>query len=126
MSNESGEEEIYVRSFPNPGPVSKVSLAGGRQPVWRPDGRELFFLAPDGALMAAEVETGPGGFSSDPPSRLFLPSSGRIISYDVAQDGERILASLEEPAEQEPEPIHVVLNWDIELDRIVAQREAGR
>jgi hypothetical protein len=65
MSNESGRMEIYVRPFVPPGGVAtaagaaggqwQVSTAGGIDPVWRPDGRELYYLNPAGAMMAAPI-----------------------------------------------------------------------
>ena len=59
-SDESGRYEIYVRPFPAPdggGGKWMVSQAGGRGPYWRGDGKELFYLAPDGNVMAAAVST---------------------------------------------------------------------
>jgi len=55
QSNESGRDEIYVRPFPGPGGQWQVSTAGGSDPRWRPDGKELYYLAPDLKLMAAAV-----------------------------------------------------------------------
>ena len=54
-SNVSGREEIYVRPFPDKNPVHPVSRDGGRFPRWRADGKELFFLTPEGMMMAAAV-----------------------------------------------------------------------
>src|SRR5262249_21779176 len=54
-SNESGKTEIYVAPFPGPGGNWKVSSAGGSEPRWRRDGKELFYLAPDGKLMAVDL-----------------------------------------------------------------------
>ncbi len=58
-SNESGKWEIAVAPFPGPGGNWKVSTAGGTEPRWRRDGKELYYLAPDGKLMAVDVKTGP-------------------------------------------------------------------
>ncbi len=54
-SNESGSAQIYVRPFPGPGGQSQVSTAGGSQPRWRSDGKELFYVAPDSRLMAVPL-----------------------------------------------------------------------
>ena len=51
-SDESGRFEVFVQRFPESGQRLQVSSGGGRQPQWRPDGREMFYLAPDGRLMA--------------------------------------------------------------------------
>ena len=55
-SNESGRYEIYVRGFPQTGGKWLVSVAGGTQPRWRRDGREIYYVAPDNKLMAVEVK----------------------------------------------------------------------
>ena len=58
-SNESGRYEIYVRTFPEAGGKWQVSAAGGMQPRWRRDGRELFYVAPDTRLMAVPLRLTP-------------------------------------------------------------------
>lgn len=55
-SNQSGQHEIYVKSFVGSGATSRVSAAGVLQPRWARDGRELFYVAPDGTLMAVPVQ----------------------------------------------------------------------
>ena len=57
-SNETGRWEVFVEPFPQYGPRWQVSADGGSQPLWRRDGKELFFLAPGGKLMVASVNTG--------------------------------------------------------------------
>src|SRR5262249_46840404 len=59
-SNESGQEEIWVQPFPPSGGKVQISNGGGTQPMWRGDGRELFFVSPDGSMMAAPVSTAVG------------------------------------------------------------------
>ena len=54
-SDESGRNEIYVQPFPGPGAKTIVSTGGGLQPRWRRDGKELFYVAPDGKLMAVAM-----------------------------------------------------------------------
>ena len=58
-SNESGRYEIYIRTFPEAGGKWQVSAAGGVQPRWRRDGRELFYVAPDTRLMAVPLRLAP-------------------------------------------------------------------
>jgi Tol biopolymer transport system component len=58
QSNESKQFEIYVCSFPGPCAPRQVSTAGGSQPRWRPDGKELFYVAADARLMAVPIEVG--------------------------------------------------------------------
>ena len=90
-SNESGTNEVYVRPFPEVGGGRwQVSNGGGSQPVWSPDGRELFFLDASARLTAARVQTTPT-FSVDGLTTLF-DASGYILdafhqSYEVTPDG---------------------------------------
>ena len=75
-SNESGPYEVYVQAFPRRSGTEgkwKVSTAGGEDPHWRPDGKELFYLAPSGRLFAVPVQiTGPNaGFGMGVPQALF-------------------------------------------------------
>ncbi|HEY7863062.1 MAG TPA: hypothetical protein VIE39_05345, partial [Thermoanaerobaculia bacterium] len=88
-SEESGRTEIYLAEFPGPGTRSQVSPAGGTSPRWGRSGRELFYLAEDGALMAVEVRTG-GGPEAGVPVKLFVPHP-RALDYDVSADGQRFL-----------------------------------
>jgi len=97
-SNESGRREIYVGGFPEPAGKSRVSGNGGVSPIWRADGRELFFIAPDNTVMSVAVTPGTT-FQAAVPRPLFRPpgqfevGSG-IPQYDVAGDGQRFLMVL--------------------------------
>jgi DNA-binding winged helix-turn-helix (wHTH) protein/Tol biopolymer transport system component len=111
-SDESGTWEVYVQSFPAPGEKRTVSVGGGAQPQWRRDGRELFYLSPDGTLMAVDVTTG-GTFEAGRPQRLFrAPIASDIISYRnqyaVSEDGGRFVIDLL----GDRDPINVVVNWN--------------
>src|SRR5207253_724781 len=59
VSDESGTPEIYVQTFPASDFRVHISMAGGVQPIWRTDGKELFYLGLDGRLMAVDVTTTP-------------------------------------------------------------------
>jgi serine/threonine protein kinase len=114
-SNESGKWEVFVAPFPGPGGNWKVSAAGGSEPRWRRDGRELFYLAPDGKLMAVEVKPGAtfeAGAATPlfPTRRRVTVSSTDMFSYDVAPDGQRFLVS-KDVGEVTSSPLTVVLNW---------------
>ncbi len=99
QSNESGRYEIYVRAFPGPGVKWQVSNGGGTVPVWRADGKELFYAGTD-RLMSVTVET-EGGFRHDTPVHLFDLDTTVLSDdsqfYDAAPDGRRFLVM--EPAE---------------------------
>ena len=60
-SNASGRVEVYVQPFPGPGGKWQISTAGGTEPRWRRDGRELFYLASDGALDGTAIALKPDG-----------------------------------------------------------------
>jgi hypothetical protein len=92
-TDESGRWETYVAALPAFTSKRQISSGGGVQPQWRADGRELFFLAPDGSMMSVRVEARTE-FTVSPPARLF---STRITpepfspQYGVTADGQRFL-----------------------------------
>ena len=97
-SNESGQVGVYVRPFPQGGARWQVSSGEGRQPRWRRDGKEIFYVEGD-TMIAVSVSTRPG-FSVGKAARLFqspnLPfPAGFAVRYDVSPDGERFV--LREP-----------------------------
>jgi serine/threonine protein kinase len=120
-SDESGTPEIYVRPFPPAGGKWQVSTRGGVQPAWSSDGKELYYVAPDGKIMAAEVKPG-SVFAAGLPAALFdagLRPEGLTesrSSFVVTPDGQRFLVNTnaEEAAHI---PITVVVNWTSELKR---------
>jgi len=122
VSNESGHNEIYVQSYPRPGGKWQISTEGGREPVWNPNGRELFYRSGD-KMMAVELRMQPG-FSADKPKVLFegqyLPTPGQSPNYDVSPDGQRFLMlKPSESMEAAPTQINVVLNWFEDLKQKV-------
>jgi hypothetical protein len=127
-SNESGRYEIYVRSFPELGGKWQVSTAGGAQPRWRQDGRELFYVAPDNRLMAVPIRMASKAASVDvgAPVALFptrLASGGNIAvvgslaraQYAVASDG-RFLMNVDAGGGV-TSPITIVQNWTTGLKK---------
>src|SRR5262249_39833575 len=93
VSNESRQREVYVQAFPKGEEKFPISVAGGVQPRWRRDGRELFYIGLDGKLMAVAVKT-EGGFEHSAPTRLFdvqLIDAGDAFDYVVDDDGQRFL-----------------------------------
>lgn len=97
-SNESGEWEIYVTTFPAAQGKWQISRGGGTEPRWRGDGKELYYLSPTGMLMAVPIEAS-GTFSSGAPAPLFQVrgrapiSSTDVFTYDVSKDGQRFLVN---------------------------------
>ena len=112
VSNESGMDQIYVRSFPQPGSVWQVSVNGGAHPRWRRDGRELLFVAPDGMLTAVDV-SGSESFASGTP-RMLLPIRG-ATGFAVEPRG-RLLVTMSHDQDSASQ-LHVVVNWMAELSR---------
>jgi len=117
-SNESGREEVYVQPFPTTGAKYQISQGGGTQPVWRADGRELFFLSLDGAMMAAAVDTA-SGFLAGIPATLF-PSgvvfAGNRHQYAATHDGQRFLI-IGPQRSSTPTPLTVTVNWQANAAR---------
>jgi DNA-binding winged helix-turn-helix (wHTH) protein/Tol biopolymer transport system component len=110
-SNESGRFEVYVTPFP-PGERSQVSPAGGVQPVWRQDGRELYYLGLDGTLNAIEVEPGARPQFSTPRAlfRTGIEPAPNVEQYAASRDGQRFLF-LKVVDDRNRSSIGVVLNW---------------
>jgi len=136
-TQESGEQQVYVDAVPGPGPHIPVSTNGGGSPVWRADGRELFYAQPtregqprgaggfDVAVMAVTVSGGATP-AFGPPRQLF---AGRYAmnnpdrAYDVSPDGERFL--MLQANQLTPDVITemiVVQNWTEELKRLARPR----
>jgi eukaryotic-like serine/threonine-protein kinase len=92
-SNESGKNEVDVRPFdPATGTAGDpivVSSGGGRTPLWRGDGKELYYIGPDGMATAVEVTAG-AKFQTGSPKPLFKVPDG-LLFWDVAPDGSRFL-----------------------------------
>ena len=113
-SDESGQKEIYVRSFPEGGGRSRVSGHGGSQPRWSRDGKELFYVEND-TLMAVSVTTGPS-FSVGSLKPLLKDSNLQYNSlghrYDVSRDGRRFVLA---ESIHSPRAIRVVQNWYAEF-----------
>jgi Tol biopolymer transport system component len=120
-SDESGSFEIYVQPYPGPGGKWQISTEGGREPVWNPNGRELFYRTGD-KMMAVEITTQPR-FSVGKPRMLFeghyQPTPVTYPAYDVSPDGQRFLMLKPVEQAQTPTQINVVLNWFEELKQKV-------
>jgi eukaryotic-like serine/threonine-protein kinase len=117
VSNESDQNEVYVQQFPVATGKWQVSRNGGLQPLWRGDGKELFFLAPDATLMAAAVDTS-NGFQTAAAQPLFpsgIPLAGTRRQYAVARDGHHFLMTAAERSSTIP--LTVVVNWPATLRR---------
>jgi len=118
-SDESGRPQIYICPFPQAEPKRQVSIEGGTDPLWKPNGRELFYR--DGyKIMSVETET-EGTLALAQPQLLFesdsyLTSEG---SYDVTADGEHFVMIDQSESARPPTELVLVQNWAEELKRLV-------
>ena len=120
-SDESGRFEVYVRPFPAASGQTQISIAGGTQPEWRRDGKELFYISADGKLTAVPVTTDGATFSAGTPRALFdvevpEPNPPFPTDYAVTADGQRFLVNT--VVDQPTRPaLTVILNWTAGLKK---------
>jgi Tol biopolymer transport system component len=121
VSAPAGQEEVYVQAFPIQGDARRVSSQGGTEPLWRRDMTELFYLAPNGDLMAVPITKTPA-MKFGTPRALFGTALGELTNitgrkrYAVTPDGNRFLMAIPRGG-SESAPITVVLNWAGSLAR---------
>lgn len=117
-SNESGQDEVYVRSFSMNAAGTAIE-AGGKWPIsngfgvdprWRGDGRELYYRSRGGGLMSVGISTQPA-FRAGNPQPLGVSSSS---VWDSTADGGRFLSLA---GKSGPQPLTVVLNWQAGLKK---------
>jgi Tol biopolymer transport system component len=126
ISDESGQIEVYIRPFvlsAAEGAAAhsgkwQVSTGGGACPKWSPDGKELYFLDPEGDMMAAPIDLAGAALTPGTSAKLFhapIVGGGQnfaLSQYDVAPDG-RFLINIElESAAPESSPIILIQNWN--------------
>jgi Tol biopolymer transport system component len=120
-SDESGRFEVYVRPFPAASGQTQISIAGGTQPEWRRDGKELFYISADGKLTAVPVTTDGASFSAGTPRGLFdvevpEPNPPFPTDYAVTADGQRFIVNT--VVDQPTRPaLTVILNWTADLKK---------
>jgi hypothetical protein len=125
ISDESGQPEVYVRPFPAGERQWKVSIAGGEQPRWRGDGKELFFVGAGGKMMAVAVKALAGAkptfdLSTPQPlfdTRLVRPPDNIPFQYDVTAEGKRFLVNTTGSRSTSTPFLNVVGNWDAGLKK---------
>ena len=118
QTDDSGRNKVFVMPYPDSGDRWEISPGGGAQPIWRGDGKELFYVAPDNTIMAVDVREGDGTVDFGTPRRLFqaaiviLPARQPSWTWDVAPDGRRFLLIV---AKDDNAPVTLVTNWQVEL-----------
>jgi serine/threonine protein kinase/Tol biopolymer transport system component len=118
MTDETGVVNVYVQSFLHDGGRYPISPSGGRNPHWRADGKELFYLDPSGVMMAVPIDTS-RGFSAGLPKALF-PTGVISMSqmYSVTKDGQRFLVNTRpRNVSTTATPLTVVVNWTSTLQK---------
>jgi len=121
QSDESGRIEVYVQSYPPSGGKWQISTAGGGVPMWRGDGKELFYLSLDDTLFAVPIKVIGAGLEIGLPTKLFQHRlTGRSIrnrnGWVPTRDGQRFLMNV--PIEDgNTRAIQVVLNWTAGLKK---------
>jgi serine/threonine-protein kinase len=127
-ANESGQYEIVVRPFPEvSGGRWQVTTTGGTRPFWAPNGQELFYVSPTGALMRIRVERGTSWAAASPTVQVkegyyTSPVAYPGRSYDISRDGQRFLLIKERNGSDgaaSSTSIIVVQHWVEELKRLV-------
>ena len=108
-----------MRSYPALDQKRQISNASGSQPLWRKDGKELFYLTLDGKLMAVSVKSGASLETGNPELLFQTPSEGNPNNgqYAVSGDGQRFLfmEPAREGAASGTEQFHIELNWFSQL-----------
>jgi serine/threonine-protein kinase len=115
VSNDSGRNEIYLRPYPGPDRRWPVSTDGGTQPLWNPNGKEIFYRSAN-KMMAVDVKTTPDVVLSTPrllfEGRYAFGAGITIANYDVSNDGQRFIMVKDDASAAR---LNVVLNWTEEL-----------
>jgi len=113
VSEASGRLEVFVESVPPGRGKYQISTQGGAQPLWRHDGKELFYQSLDRTLMATPVRTD-DHFEAGAPQPLFKVKTFGVLrsrrTYAVSQDGQRILVNTR-PEREASEPVILMQNW---------------
>jgi serine/threonine-protein kinase len=122
-SNESKQNEVYVRPFPSVDSARwTISINGGAEPRWSRDGRKLFFRTPAGDMMSVPVAAG-SAFLPGTPVKLFsdphLLADGFHQSYDVGAGDKFIMIR---GSQKTAQTLGVVINWGAELGRKAASK----
>ncbi len=115
-SNETGVEQVYVTPFPGPGTKWQVSINEGDRPLWRSDGKELFYLNNKDEIMTAEVDGSQSTFQIGEVKKMFPVSTSKPGSvYDVTNNGQRFIVNTVLQSSDKSKVV-MVKNWDQNLE----------
>lgn len=131
VSNKSGQNDVFVRPYPGPGGEVTISVGGGREPVWGPSGKQLFYRHA-GKLLSVRIEEVAGALKVGPPVALFDDTfrpdtggaAGGMANYDIAPDGQHFVV-VEDQRQNDPAGarLQVILNWFEELKARVPTKQ---
>jgi len=115
-SDESGQQDVYITTFPEGKGKWRVSSHSGAYPAWSGNGRELFFKNLSDNILVCTVTPKGSEVEVGAPQRLFHAASPGIgVAFDVSSDGKRLLVN---HAEEEAQvPLQLVTNWPAELKK---------
>ena len=116
-SDETRRLEVYIQSFPTGGRKYQASINGGRTPVWSRDGKELYFIAPDGQMMAVGIESKGGNLEIGTPKALFqsnITATNNFITYDVSKDGRFLIPQQEQASGL---PLTLLVDWQARVKK---------
>ncbi len=115
-SDESGQQEVYITSFPDGKGKWRVSSNGGAYPAWRADGKELFYISLASDFYVCSVTPKGSEMEIGTPQHLFHTGTPGIgISFDVSSDGKRLLVNHSDAEVQSP--LELTTNWPAELKK---------
>jgi Tol biopolymer transport system component len=118
VSDETGLPNVYVQPFMRAGGKQRISVNGGRNPHWRGDGKELFYLDADGAMTAVSVTMTADTVAVGLPETLFPVGSLSFNQmFSVTKDGQRFLVNARPPNSASVSPVTVILNWTATLGK---------
>ena len=113
-SNETKRDEVYVAGFPEVGDKYQISSGGGSRPEWSRDGKQLYFMNPDGKVMAVEVKAGKTFHAGTPRPLFGVRFPFKNHNFDVTRDGRFLIPVL---VDQSSIPLTVVRNWTVLLKK---------
>jgi len=114
-SESSGSLEVYIRAYPGPDSprsLTQISIAGGFNPKWRGDGKELYYRTRT-SMMVSAIQASPQGVRADTPRELF---NAQFFGYDVTADGQRFLV-MPGPLSGGMQTLTVASHWQAGLRR---------
>ena len=107
-SDESGQDEVYVRAYPGTGVKRQVSLEGGKRPFWSHTGRELFYSTATAMFSVPVLDA--HDLRMGTPLRLFARTQREVWATSISADDQRFLI-LETAEANQPSQLNLVQNW---------------